>query len=431
LRGFFPDVFAILGDKMGVEEVLKVAGIVLAVGSICGVLAKKINIPDIVVFLLVGMLLGPAVGGVINVPASSALNQLILLFGSCYILFDGGASVRLSVLKQTAITLVVIATVGVVITGVITGYTVFYLFADYGVPLIIAMLLGFTLASTDPAALVPIFKQVPIKDRVAQTVMSESAFNDAMGAIAVFTILNIALGAGEFSAGAAVFSLLKESAIGIAIGGALGYLALVLIAHEKYDFLREHLPLVTLMAVIAAYLGAIGAHGSGYMAVFVFGIMLGNRETFGFKLEHSEEHGMEDFILTTALIMRMFIFILLGSQVDFGLLNQYAVAGGITIAVFMLIARPLTVFICAGPDRRAKWSMNELLFMCWTRETGVIPAALAGILAAKLVGTQYEQFSPIITSVTFLAILFTILLQATSTPWLARKLGLLLEQQKS
>jgi len=416
---------------MGIEEVLKVAGIVLAVGSVCGVLAKKINIPDIVIFLLVGMVLGPAVSGVINVPSESNLNQLILLFGSCYILFDGGASVRLSVLKQTAITLVVISTLGVLITGVITGYTVFYAFADLGVPLIIAMLLGMALASTDPATLVPVFKQVPIKDRVAQTVMSESAFNDAMGAIATFTVLNVALGAGEFSAASSLWHLLSESAIGIAIGGALGYLALVLIAHEKYDFLREHLPLVTLMSVIAAYMGAVGASGSGYMAVFVFGIMLGNRATFGFKLEAQEAHGMEDFILTTALIMRMFIFILLGSQVDFALLNQYAVAGGITIAVFMLVARPITVFVCAAPDRRAKWSMNELLFMCWTRETGVIPAALAGILAGRLAGTQYAEFAPLVTSVIFLAILFTILLQATTTPWLARKLGLLLEQQKA
>ncbi len=414
---------------MGIEYILKVAGIVLAVGSLTGVLAKKINVPDIVLFLIAGMLLGPAVSGAIDVPASSSFNQIILLFGSCYILFDGGATVRLAVLKQTMITLVVIATLGVVITGVITGYTAFYAFQDAALPLVIAMLLGFTVASTDPAALVPIFKQVPIKDRVAQTVMSESAFNDAMGAIMVFAVLSVAVGGGEFSVGSALFGVVKEAGIGLLVGGILGYLALVLIAHEKYDFLREHLPLVTLMAVIASYMGAVGAHGSGYMAVFVFGLMIGNRETFGFQLEHQEEHGLEDFIVTTALIMRMFIFILLGSQVDFAVLSQYGVAGGIVVAVFMLIARPLTVFACAAWDPRAKWSKNELLFMCWTRETGVIPAALAGILAAKLIGTQYESYAPVITSVTFIAILVTILVQATTTPFVAKKLGLLVEQK--
>lgn len=78
--------------------------------------------------------------------------------------------------------------------------------------------------------------------------------------------------------------------------------------------------------------------------------------------------------------MRMFIFILMGSQVDFSLMNRYLVGGVIVIIVFMLVARPITVFLCALPDRRAKWSFNEMLFMCWTRETGVIPAALAGLL---------------------------------------------------
>jgi potassium/hydrogen antiporter len=88
----------------------------------------------------------------------------------------------------------------------------------------------------------------------------------------------------------------------------------------------------------------------------------------------------------------------------------------------MLVARPVTVFCCALPDRRAKWSLNELLFMCWTRETGVIPAALAGLLiGVKAPGAQ------VIASVTFLAILMTILIQATTTKWLAGKLGLLEE----
>lgn len=116
----------------------------------------------------------------------------------------------------------------------------------------------------------------------------------------------------------------------------------------------------------------------------------------------------------------MFIFILLGSQVDFSLMNRYLYAGVAVVAVFMLIARPVTVFLCALPDRRARWSMQEMLFMCWTRETGVIPGALAGMLVGmKAPGAK------IIASVTFIAILVTILLQATTTKWLAKKLGLL------
>lgn len=402
------------------KHVLLLFGIILAIGTASGLLARKLRVPDVVVFLLVGMLLGPGMIGWVDIKANSALNQLILIFGSCYILFDGGASLRLKVLKEVWITIVVIATAGVVISAVITGIAAHYLL---GIPFIVALLLGATIASTDPATLVPVFKQVKIKDRVAQTVMSESAFNDAMGAIITFTVLGIAMGSGEFSLGNALADLLKQSLIGIVAGGILGYLAAMLIAHEKWAFLAEYSPLVTLMAVVAAYLGADGLHASGFMAVFVFGIVLGNKEVFGFAMEEGEAEKMEDYILTTALIMRMFIFILLGSQVDFALMNQYLLGGVGVVTIFMLVGRPATVFLCALPDRRAKWSFKELLFMCWTRETGVIPGALAGLLLGlKAPGAQ------LIASVTFIAILMTILIQATTTQWLAKKLDLLVEK---
>ena len=116
--------------------------------------------------------------------------------------------------------------------------------------------------------------------------------------------------------------------------------------------------------------------------------------------------------------MRLFIFILLGAQVDFGLMGQYLAGGIAVVAVLMLVARPVTVFLCALPDRRARWSLNEMLFMCWTRETGVIPAALAGLLLGmKAPGAQ------VIASVTFIAILMTILIQAPTTRWLATPAG--------
>ncbi len=401
------------------KHALLMFGIILAVGTFSGLIARLVRIPDVAVFLLVGMLLGPGVLGLVNIKADSTINQLILIFGSSYILFDGGASIRLKVLKEVWITIVIISTVGVLITAAITGVAAYYFL---GVAPIVALLLGAVIASTDPATLVPVFKQVRIKERVAQTVMSESAFNDAMGAIITFTVLGVAMGVGEFSVGDAISGLLKQSLLGIVIGGVLGYLAAFFIAHEKFGFLSEFAPVVTLMAVIGAYMGADGLQSSGFMAVFVFGIMLGNQESLGFKLTQHEDNLLEDYVMTTAFIMRMFIFILLGTQVDFGLMNQYLYSGVAVVIVFMLVARPVTVFLCALPDRRAKWSFRELAFMCWTRETGVIPGALAGMLVGmKAPGAQ------IIASVTFIAILMTILIQATTTKWLAKKLGLLVE----
>jgi cell volume regulation protein A len=404
------------------KHTLLSGGLILAVGIITGLLAQKIKIPDVAVFLIVGMAIGPEVLGLINIKADSALNQIILLFGASYILFDGGASLRFDILKRVWITIVVISTIGVLITAIVTGVASHFVL---GVPWIVAFLLGAALASTDPATLVPIFRQIKIRDRVAQTVMSESAFNDAMGAIVTFGVLAVAMGTGEFSVTAALFDLLKQTAIGIIAGAVLGYLAALLIAHERWSFLAEYAPVVTLVAVIGAYFAADGLQASGFMAVFVFGIVIGNKDAFGFKMGHAESQKLDDYVMTTAFIMRLFIFILLGAQVDFHLMGQYWFGGVIVVTVLMLVARPLTVLLCALPDRRAQWSFKEMLFMCWTRETGVIPAALAGLLLGmKAPGSQ------VIASVTFIAILMTILIQAPTTKWLGNSLGLLEEGER-
>jgi cell volume regulation protein A len=397
-------------------------GLILAIGTIAGLLAQKMKIPDVALFPIVGIVIGPQALGLINIKADSALNQIILLFGASYILFDGGASLRFNVLKQVWITIVVLATAGVVITAALTGIAAYYVL---GVPLIVALLLGATLASTDPATLVPIFQQVKIRDRIAQTVVSESAFNDATGAVTTFGVLAVAMGTGEFSFTSSLLNLLEQLIVGIVAGAALGYFAALLIAHERWAFLAEYAPVVTVAAVIGAYFAADGLQASGFTAVFVFGIVLGNQNSFGFRMGAGEAKKLEEFVTTTSFIMRLFIFILLGSQVDFGFIGQYAVGGIFVVAIFMLVARPVTVFLCALPDRRARWSFNEMLFMCWTRETGVIPAALAGLLLGmKAPGAQ------MIASVTFIAVLMTILIQAPTTKWLARKLDLLEENKK-
>src|ERR1700722_14392404 len=325
-------------------------GLILAIGTLTGLLAQKIRIPDVAVFLVAGMAIGPRALGLIDIPADWALKQIILLFGASYILFDGGPSLNLHVLKQVWITITVISTAGV------------------------APLLGGALGPTDPATLVPIFRQSHIRERVAQTVMSESAFNDATSAILTFTVLGVAMGTGEVSLLSSLSDLLKQTIVGIVAGIGLGYLAAFVIAHERYAFLAEYAPVVTLVAVIGAYFAATGLQASGFMSVFVFGIVLGSKESFGFAMEPGEARKLGEFVVTTAFIMRVFIFILLGTQVDFTLIGRYWLGGIAVVAVLMLVARPATVFLCALPDRRARWSFNEMLFMCWTRETGVIPA---------------------------------------------------------
>jgi cell volume regulation protein A len=400
------------------KELLGIFGVILACGTVACVVAKHLKVPDVVLLLIAGVLAGPSVFDWIDVGVDTPLNQTLLVFGACYILFDGGASLRLAVLKKVWVTILVISTVGVLISTVVVAAAAYQIM---GLTLLTAALLGATIASTDPATLVPIFRQVPIRERVAQTIMSESAFNDATGAIATFTILALVLGTGEFSVSDSFYELLKQSALGLLIGAVCGGLASLFLAHERFAFFGEFGPLVTLMAVVAAYLGADQYHASGFMAVFVFGLIVGNKEVFGLEMEEAESQRMFQFVGEMALIMRMIIFVLLGTQVDFGLVQEYGLEAFLVVLVLIFVARPAVVYLCTIVDRGARWTWQEQLFMCWTRETGVIPAALAGMMMGLNV-----PGADIIASVTFMAVLVTILLQASTTPWLAGRLGLLI-----
>lgn len=395
--------------------------VVILIGLIGSILAKRLKIPDIVIFLLLGIAIGPAASNLVNIPASSTLNQIILTLGACYLLFEGGASLRFAVLKEVWITLLIIATVGVLITGAITtGFA-----SLLGLPLATALLIGAITASTDPATLVPIFKQIPIKDRVAQTVMSESALNDAMGAIVTFSVVGFLLnGSAALQPGHMAAELLWEAGGGILIGVLTGLSCALLMAHQQLGFFRNHTPFLIVLTVMATYLAADKIAASGFMAVFACGVIIGNKDFFHLPLDHHEHEYLEDYVGNTALLMRMFIFILLGSQVDFALLGRYLWVGIALLIAFIFIARPLTVLLCAWPDKRANWSWQELIFMSWTRETGVIPAALVGIL----VGMQVPGIE-VAGAITFIFILGTILIQAPSTAWLAGKLGLLMHSQ--
>ncbi len=413
-------------SELRAEHILLAAGIILAVGSVLGYIARRLHVPDIVFFLLAGIALGPEFLGWLNIPATSTLSWAIIIFTASYILFDGGATLHLKVLSKVWISLFLIVTIGVLVTAFITGFAAHWIL---GIPVTIGLLLGAALCATDPATLVPVFKQVHVRDKVAQFVVSESALNDPMGAILTFVMLALVVGgasSGHINVGKDVMDLVVEAGIGIGIGLVMGYLASLFAAHERYGFLMEYLPLVTLIAVIGGYLGAKGLHASGFMAAFIAGLVMGNMGYFGLSMRPGDESRFEDFVGTTSLISRMFIFILLGSQVKLQLIGQYWWEGLLVVAVFMFIARPLTVLVSTLPDRRSRWDWKELTFIAWTRETGVIPGAMASILVGA-----HAPHADVLAAVIFMAILITIILQATTAKWVAGRLGLLVDDKHS
>jgi potassium/hydrogen antiporter len=136
---------------------------------------------------------------------------------------------------------------------------------------------------------------------------------------------------------------------------------------------------------------------------------------------HSDhEHDMRIFAGTLSDVVTVFVFVTVGANLPFAAMADHALPGFALIAVLMLVARPLTVLACALPDRRARWTGAELTFLAWTRETGVVPAALVGVLAGLGVPNV-----DVLASVVAIAIVATLVGQAMPAPWLARRLGLL------
>lgn len=398
------------------ENLLIILAIILVAGALSSKIADKMRIPDVVLYLLIGIIIGPPCLHLIDVPSNSVLNQLMLIIGASFLLFHGGTGVSFSVLKDVWVSLLLLSTVSVFVMVIIVGYTAHMVL---GISLLSAFLLAAVLAPTDPATLVPIFLSVRIKPRLAQTVLSESAFNDATGAIMTFTILGI-LTTGEVSVAGSISKFFTMAGGGILIGGVYGLLAGFIISDKSKDIFAEYAQVLTLPVIIASYMTAEHFGASGFMAVFIAGLVYGNLDEMGWTMKENHQEEMHSFIHIGSLLLRIVIFILLGTHVDFKVVQQYLIPGIIIVSVFMFIARPLAVLLCTLPDSKAKWTKNEILFMFWTRETGVIPAALSGMLIG--LGVDYAD---VIASITFMAILATLVIQASSTKWLAGKLELL------
>jgi cell volume regulation protein A len=140
---------------------------------------------------------------------------------------------------------------------------------------------------------------------------------------------------------------------------------------------------------------------------------------------HSErERELRDFASSATDVTVVFVFVMLGVNLPFDRIADEAAPALLTLAALIFLARPLTVFACLLPNRRGRWERNELLFFAWTRETGVVPAALIGVLVAE--GVRYE--SELVTVVA-LAVVVTLALQTTTKAWLARRLGLVEEDE--
>ena len=401
---------------MTTKDVILTITLMLAAGLAARLVADLLRLPHMLLLLGAGILLGPSVSDAIDVPLDSMGAELILTLGVSFILFHGGLQLSVDVLSKVVVGLLLLAVPGVVITALVAGSVAA---PAFGVPLTTGLLIGAALAPTDPAILVPLFERLRLRPKVSQTIIAESALNDPTGAVLALAFAGVVL-SGHASLTAPMTDFITDLAISTALGITFGVVLSAAISSRRSGIWRESAAIAVITVVAGSFFSIDSAGGSGYLGAFLSGLIVANMGRLGLEMHPRHAHEVRLLVAVIADVMVMLVFITLGANLPWASMVDNALPALGVLAVLILVARPLTVLACLLPDRRGRWTRNEIVFLSWTRETGVVPAAVAGIV----VGLGVPHSDLVVTTVAF-AIVVTLALQTTTKRWLARRLGLL------
>jgi cell volume regulation protein A len=398
-----------------VSDVVKTLALMLAAGLLAELVVQVVRLPRMLLMLGAGALLGPSVIDAIDVSLDSTAVQLLLTLGVSFILFHGGLQLSAAILSRVAIGLGLLVIPGVIITAVITGLVAA---AVFDLPTSTGLLIGAALAATDPAILIPLFERLRIRPKISQTIIAESALNDPTGAVLTLTFAAVVL-SGDSSAGGAVVDFVKDLGISTGLGIGFGVVLSLIVSSRRAGVWRESAAITVLMVVTASYFSVDSVGGSGYLGAFIAGLIVGNMDRLRLGMHTAHESDMRALVKNVADVMVIFVFVTLGANLPFDSIADNWLPALAVLATLLFVARPIAVLACLLPDRRGRWTREEMIFIGWARETGVVPAALAGLIVAMGI----EDADLVVVTVA-MAIIVTLTLQASTKPWLARRLGL-------
>ena len=398
------------------KDIIFTLGVMLVAGLVCQLVADALRAPRMLVLLLAGTLLGPSVTDVIDVPLDSTGAELLLTLGVSFILFYGGLQLSVGVLSRVAVGLGLLAVPGVVVTALVTG-TVASIAFD--IPFSTGLLIGAVVAPTDPAILIPLFARIGIRQKIEQTAIAESALNDATGAVLALVLAGV-VASGDASVADPVFDFLKDLGISTVLGLAFGVLLSLVVSDRRAGVWKESAAIAVVAVVAVGYFSTDSAGGSGYLGAFLAGLIVGNMDRLRLGMHSEHERDMRSLVETITEVVVILVFVTLGANLPWGDIWDNLVPALVVVVVgLVLLARPLTVLLCRGIDRRGEWTRQEIAFLSWTRETGVVAAALAGLMVARDIPD-----SELIVTTVAVAIVVTLAVQTTTKTWLGRRLGL-------
>ena len=409
---------------MQVELVLLVLSLLFFASIFTDKIGYKFGIPALFLFLAVGMLFGAdglgkffneeGVGYMINVGSAQAIGTIAL----CIILFSGGLDTKLSDIRPVIAPGLTLATLGVLLTMLITGVIIYFLFGWFSavasVSIPVALLMASTMSSTDSASVFSILRTngIGLKHNLRPLLELESGANDPMAYVLTTTLIGVVTATqGNVTALTVVQDIVVQLVMGAVMGFIFGKVIVNLM--RKAQLSNESLyPIMVLTACIFIFSATYYLKGNTYLAVYIGGLVIGNSK-------FTRKRQTRSFFDGLTWLSQLVIFLVLGLMVKpHELLQTEVLLCGLIISVVMiLISRPLSVLLCMIPYKNFRG--NDKLMLSWVGLKGAVPIIFAIMCKASEV-----PHADLIFNVVFLCTLLSLLIQGTSLSALAKKLHL-------
>src|SRR3954469_8203711 len=387
---------------MTVGQMILAAGALLTAGIAATLIAGRLRLPGLVLFLGLGMAIGSDGLGWVEFD-NYRMARNIGILSLALILFEGGLTAGFSDLRPVAWPAASLAFVGTLLTAAIAGVAAQLLF---GFSTLESMLVGSILAGTDGAAVFALLRGSTLRRRLAKTLEGESGLNDPIAVLLVVALI-AAITEPNYTFGDAVWLFVRQLGIGAAAGLAIGRLGVL--AFERVRLATPGLYPVASIAVAALAFGAADVvHGSGFLAVYLAGLVLGDHRIPAKRTVIAFHEGV-------ASVAQIALFVVLGLLVFPTQLRDVALEATALALLLAVVARPIATFIATAPFR---FSLPEKTVLGWAGLRGGVPVVLATFPVIDNVPHSQEFFN-----IVFFAVLVSTLLQGMTFERLAERLG--------